>query len=141
MDGDEVISEGAKRRQIKSFFKESRRQFELNRFALRTTPGLDRWLLLLFSRSSTCTASCTFSRKTQNFSASTPIHCPMRDGNYKSPIYSSEPFVGNQFNLGTSDFLSRHALRGHVGHELVVDQKSFERLYLFSRRMLAQFLY
>ena len=48
MEGDEVISEGAKRWQIESFFKESKHQFGLNRFALRTARGLDRWLLLVF---------------------------------------------------------------------------------------------
>ena len=48
MEGDEVISEGAKRWQIESFFKESKHQFGLNRFALRTVRGLDRWLLLIF---------------------------------------------------------------------------------------------
>jgi hypothetical protein len=48
MEGDEVISEGAKRWQIESFFKESKHQFGLNRFALRTARGLDRWLLLIF---------------------------------------------------------------------------------------------
>ena len=47
MDG-EVISEGAKHWQIESFFKESKHLFGLNRFALRTARGLDRWLLLVF---------------------------------------------------------------------------------------------
>ncbi|WP_353885753.1 transposase [uncultured Deinococcus sp.] len=48
MEGNEVISEGAKRWQIESFFKESKHQFGLNRFALRTARGLDRWLLPVF---------------------------------------------------------------------------------------------
>ncbi|AFD28052.1 Transposase, IS4 (plasmid) [Deinococcus gobiensis I-0] len=48
MEGDEVISEGAKRWPTSSFFKESKHQFGLNRFALRTARGLDRWLLLIF---------------------------------------------------------------------------------------------
>ncbi len=46
MEGDEVISEGAKRWPTSSFFKESKHQFGLNRFALRTAWGLDRWLLI-----------------------------------------------------------------------------------------------
>ena len=46
MDGDEVISEGAKSWPTSSFFKESKHQFGLNRFALRTAKGLDRWLLI-----------------------------------------------------------------------------------------------
>jgi hypothetical protein len=48
MESDEVISEGARRWPTSSFFKESKHQFRLNRFALRTARGLDRWLLLIF---------------------------------------------------------------------------------------------
>ena len=48
MDGDAVVAEGARRWQVESFFKESKHQFGLAQFALRTALGLDRWVLLVF---------------------------------------------------------------------------------------------
>ncbi|WP_102128613.1 transposase [Deinococcus planocerae] len=47
--GDRVAREGARRWAIESFFKEAKHGFGLNRFALRTAQGLDRWVLLVFA--------------------------------------------------------------------------------------------
>ncbi|TDE84699.1 transposase, partial [Deinococcus sp. S9] len=44
-----VAREGARRWAIESFFKEAKHGFGLNRFALRTAQGLDRWVLLVFA--------------------------------------------------------------------------------------------
>ena len=49
LPGDEVAREGARRWAIESFFKEAKHSFGLNRFALRTAQGLDRWVLLVFA--------------------------------------------------------------------------------------------
>lgn len=49
LPGDQVAREGARRWAIESFFKEAEHGFGLNRFALRTAQGLDRWVLLVFA--------------------------------------------------------------------------------------------
>ena len=49
LPGDTVAREGGKRWAIESFFKEAKHGFGLNRFALRTAQGLDRWVLLVFA--------------------------------------------------------------------------------------------
>jgi hypothetical protein len=49
LTGEEVAREGGRRWAIESFFKEGKHQFGLAQFALRTAPGLDRWVLLVFT--------------------------------------------------------------------------------------------
>ncbi|EYB66426.1 transposase IS4 family protein [Deinococcus phoenicis] len=49
LPGDQVAREGGRRWAIESFFKEAKHGFGLNRFALRTAQGLDRWVLLVFA--------------------------------------------------------------------------------------------
>lgn len=47
--GDEVAREGKQRWSIESFFKEAKHGFGLNRCALHTARGVDRWILLVFT--------------------------------------------------------------------------------------------
>ncbi|BDP44391.1 hypothetical protein DAETH_43600 (plasmid) [Deinococcus aetherius] len=51
LPGDQVAREGARRWAIESLslFKEAKHGFGLNRFALQTAQGLDRWVLLVFA--------------------------------------------------------------------------------------------
>ncbi|MBB5295736.1 hypothetical protein HNQ10_002575 [Deinococcus metallilatus] len=49
LPGDSVAREGGRRWAIESFFKEAKHSFGLNRCALRTAQGLDRWVLLVFA--------------------------------------------------------------------------------------------
>ncbi len=49
LPGDTVAREGGNRWAIESFIKKAKHGFGLNRFALRTAQGLDRWVLLVFA--------------------------------------------------------------------------------------------